>query len=248
MVVYINDPSITIILKDVDVKITGEETLKKNGYVVTGRDDLPYMSVKVSGRRSDLIDYMDKVYIKVDVSKATIPGEQEFLTEDGISIEIKYMYRYSDKEAEVYVARRNIVKIFGNEEITNLFLVEKNCEMIADTFSKEDNIERMYINFCNPWPKDKHKKRRLTFPKKLMMYRDFLPMDSEIRFKTDDDNLFEESLEYFKECGFMLKDVTYDLHSSNIDGGPMTEHEKMFSDQGIKIKYLTAVKKPLNEV
>ena len=84
MVVYINDPSITIILKDVDVKITGEETLKKNGYVVTGRDDLPYMSVKVSGRRSDLIDYMDKVYIKVDVSKATIPGEQEFLTEASI--------------------------------------------------------------------------------------------------------------------------------------------------------------------
>ncbi len=81
MVAYINDPSITITLKDVDARITGEEALKENGYVITGRDDLPYMSVRVSGRRSDLMDYMDKVYIKADVSKAITAGEQEFLAE-----------------------------------------------------------------------------------------------------------------------------------------------------------------------
>lgn len=151
------------------------------------------------------------------------------------------------KEDMLGVARRNIVKIFGEEDVTNLILVEKNCEQIADTFSSEDNIQRMYINFCNPWPKDKHNKRRLTYPRKLMMYRDFLPMDSEIRFKTDDDELFAESIDYFKEAGFLITDITYDLHNSQLDGGPMTEHEKMFSDEGIKIKYLVAVKKPLNE-
>ena len=101
------------------------------------------------------------------------------------------------KEDMLGVARRNIVKIFDGDAIDNLFLVEKNCEMIDHAFSKEDNIQRMYINFCNPWPKDKHKKRRLTYPRKLMMYRDFLPDNCEIRFKTDDDNLFEESIEYF---------------------------------------------------
>lgn len=151
------------------------------------------------------------------------------------------------KEDMLGVARRNIVKIFGEEDVTNLLLVEKNCEQIADTFSSEDNIQRMYINFCNPWPKDKHNKRRLTYPRKLMMYRDFLPMDSEIRFKTDDDELFAESIDYFKEAGFLITDITYDLHNIQLDGGPMTEHEKMFSDEGIKIKYLVAVKKPLNE-
>ncbi len=197
---------------------------------------------KYKGNWQSLFKKEQPTHLEVGCGKGTFAGT---LAKENSNI--KYI-AVDIKEDMLGVARRNIVKIFGNEEITNLFLVEKNCEMIADTFSKEDNIERMYINFCNPWPKDKHKKRRLTFPKKLMMYRDFLPMDSEIRFKTDDDNLFEESLEYFKECGFMLKDVTYDLHSSNIDGGPMTEHEKMFSDQGIKIKYLTAVKKPLNEV
>lgn len=147
------------------------------------------------------------------------------------------------KEDMLGVARRNIVKIFGDREISNLVLVEKNCEMICDTFSKDDKIERMYINFCNPWPRKKHKKRRLTFPRKLMMYRDFLPDNGEIHFKTDDDTLFEESVEYFKECNFEITEITYDLHSSDIDGGPVTEHEKMFSDEGVKIKYLTAVKR-----
>ena len=147
------------------------------------------------------------------------------------------------KEDMLGVARRNVVKIFGEKEVTNLVLVQKNCEQIGDTFSPEDNIERMYINFCNPWPREKHKKRRLTFPRKLVQYREFLPDNGEIHFKTDDDELFEESIEYFKECNFEITEITYDLHNSDIDGGPMTEHEKMFSDEGIKIKYLTAVKK-----
>lgn len=62
------------------------------------------------------------------------------------------------KEDMLGVARRNVVKIFGEQEVTNLVLVQKNCEQIGDTFSPEDNIERMYINFCNPWPREKHKR------------------------------------------------------------------------------------------
>lgn len=147
------------------------------------------------------------------------------------------------KEDMLGVARRNIVKIFGGGEIRNLMLVEKNCEQIDDSFSPRDNIEKIYINFCNPWPRKKHKKRRLTFPRKLRMYREFLADNGEIRFKTDDDLLFEESIEYFKECDFEIAEITYDLHNSSIDGGPVTEHEAMFSQQGIPIKYLTAIKK-----
>lgn len=86
------------------------------------------------------------------------------------------------KEDMLGVARRNVVKIFGEQEVNNLVLVQKNCEQIGDTFSSEDNIERMYINFCNPWPREKHKKRRLTFPRKLVQYREFLPDNGEIHF------------------------------------------------------------------
>lgn len=125
MVIYINDPSITITLKDIDVKIIGEETLKDNGYAVTGRDDLPYMSVKVSGRRSDLIDYMDKVYIKVDVSKAIEPGAQEFPTEVSIP------------SASLTLEKTNLSKVNLNVEP----LKEKSIQvLIKQTGSNKDYI------------------------------------------------------------------------------------------------------------
>ena len=119
-----------------------------------------------------------------------------------------------------------------------------NVEQLGDILSKDDDIQRIYINFCNPWPREKHKKRRLTHPRKLKLYRELLDDGLQIHFKTDDDGLFEDSLEYFREEKFSLSSVTYDLHQSDIDPEttPMTEHEKMFSDEGIKIKYCVATK------
>ncbi|MBQ1829545.1 MAG: tRNA (guanosine(46)-N7)-methyltransferase TrmB, partial [Ruminococcus sp.] len=87
------------------------------------------------------------------------------------------------------------------------------------------------------------KKRRLTYPRKLEMYKSFLSPDAEIRFKTDDDGLFEESVEYFNECGYEITYITRDLHRSGFEGNIMTEHEKMFSDEGKKIKFLIAKQK-----
>ena len=112
-----------------------------------------------------------------------------------------------------------------------------SIERINLILSEEDQIERIYINFCNPWPRGKHHKKRLTHIKQLEKYKEFLKPGGEIYFKTDDDNLFYESLEYFKQEGFKLIKTTEDLHNEvdfweNIE----TEHEKMFSEQGIKIK------------
>ncbi len=139
------------------------------------------------------------------------------------------------------VGRRNIVKLFEEKEreIDNIALVRYNVDMLDKIIGKDDNIERIYINFCNPWPREKHKKRRLTHPRKLKLYKELLKKGNEIHFKTDDDELFTESLEYFKDEGFTVKEITYDLHSSSIDPDttPMTEHERMFSSEGIKIKY-----------
>ena len=100
------------------------------------------------------------------------------------------------------------------------------------------------INFCNPWPKGKHRKKRLTHTRQLEKYKQFLQKNGEIYFKTDDDDLFESSIHYFKESGFEIEKVTKDLHSEDIfDGRNIeTEHEKMFSEQGVKIKALIAKK------
>ncbi len=142
------------------------------------------------------------------------------------------------------VGRRNIVKLFDKAQkpVENILLTAYNVDQIDKIISNEDTIERIYINFCNPWPREKHKKRRLTFPRKLNMYREFLVDNGEIHFKTDNDELFFESLEYFKECNFEIVYQTLDLHQSGYEDNVETEHEKMFSAEGIKIKFCIAKK------
>lgn len=146
------------------------------------------------------------------------------------------------------VGRRTIVKLFEDagktqDDITNLLLVKYNVEMLDKIITADDKIDRLFINFCNPWPRAKHKKRRLTYYKKLEMYKTFLKPDSKIRFKTDDDELFDESLEYFEQSGYEILYLTRDLHASDVTDNIETEHEKMFSEEGIKIKYLIARQK-----
>lgn len=146
------------------------------------------------------------------------------------------------------VGRRNIVKLFEDagktsDDIDNLLLVNYNVEKLNNIITSEDKIDRLYINFCNPWPRPKHNKRRLTYFKKLEMYKSFLQKDSEIRFKTDDEDLFNDSLEYFEQSGYEIIYITRDLHASNVKDNIQTEHEKMFSAEGIKIKYCIAKQK-----
>nr|WP_316625296.1 tRNA (guanosine(46)-N7)-methyltransferase TrmB [uncultured Ruminococcus sp.] len=140
------------------------------------------------------------------------------------------------------VGRRNIEKLFSEtgKSPDNIALVRYNVEQLDKIIAPEDGIAVMYINFCNPWPRLKHNKRRLTYPKKLRMYRGFLTKDGVIYFKTDDDELFEDSVVYFEEAEYNIRYITRDLHNSDIIGNIVTEHEKMFSDEGVPIKYLEA--------
>lgn len=143
-----------------------------------------------------------------------------------------------DLKDEVLVyALRKVKEV--QPELTNARIVALNISFIADLFDK-DEIDKIYINFCNPWPKDRHKKRRLTHTRQLEKYKTFLRKEGEIWFKTDDDELFEESLGYFKDCNLEIKYVTYDLHNSGFEGNVVTEHEEMFTKQGIKTKFLIA--------
>ena len=138
------------------------------------------------------------------------------------------------------LAKRNVEEVYKDKEIDNIILTRCNIEQILDMMDKEDTVDKIYINFCNPWPRGKHHKKRLTHPKQLELYKTFLKENGEIHFKTDDDNLFVDSLHYFEEVGFETIWKTYDLHSENLDNNIITEHEEMFSKQGIKIKALIA--------
>ena len=91
--------------------------------------------------------------------------------------------------------RRNIEKAFDGEPVKNVMIARYDISYIEKVFAPEDRVERIYINFCNPWTKrPKYAKRRLTHPRQLMQYRDFLVDGGEIWFKTDDTALFTESM------------------------------------------------------
>lgn len=146
-------------------------------------------------------------------------------------------------DAMLGLAKRKVEEEFKNAnfEITNVYLTRYDIERITNIFSKEDEIERIYINFCNPWPRGKHHKKRLTHIRQLEKYKEFLKDGGSIYFKTDDDALFTDTLNYFKQVGFKIEKYTYDLANTqdfweNIE----TEHEKMFKEQGIKIKAVIA--------
>ena len=147
-------------------------------------------------------------------------------------------------DAMLGLAKRKVEEKYNenNVKVNNLILVRYDIERINNIVNSTDEVKRIYINFCNPWPKSKHKKKRLTHTKQLEHYKEFLKSGSEIYFKTDDDGLFKDSLQYFEECGFKILQKTYDLHTEDIFNGQniLTEHEKMFLDEGIKIKALIA--------
>lgn len=149
-------------------------------------------------------------------------------------------------DAMLGLAKRKVQECYEEEkqEIDNIYLTRYDIERILDIFSKEDEIERIYINFCNPWPKGKHRKKRLTHRRQLEKYRVFLKEEGEIYFKTDDDALFSDSLIYLKDSGFEIMKKTYDLEQEkDFWNNIQTEHEKMFMDEGIKIKAVIAKKK-----
>jgi tRNA (guanine-N7-)-methyltransferase len=105
---------------------------------------------------------------------------------------------------------------------------------IADIFA-EGEVDRFFINFCDPWPKARHAKRRLTHVNFLEKYRSLLTAEGELFFKTDNRPLFDFSLEQFEVAKLTVKNLTFDLHNSGMEDNIMTEYETKFSGLGEKI-------------
>lgn len=126
------------------------------------------------------------------------------------------------------------------EELPNLKFIRMDAEEIAEVFA-EGEIDRIYLNFSDPWPKDRHAKRRLPSRQFLERYDKILKKEGELEFKTDNKNLFEFALEELGPAGWRAKTVTYDLHQDEnlMKGNVMTEYEEKFSAMGNPIyKYI----------
>lgn len=119
-------------------------------------------------------------------------------------------------------------------DLPNLRLLNVDAADLAKYFAKND-VDRVYLNFSDPWPKVRHEKRRLTYKSFLKLYEDIMADSSEIHFKTDNQGLFEYSLMSFSEYGLLLKYLSLDFHKSGYEGNIMTEYEEKFSEQGNRI-------------
>jgi tRNA (guanine-N7-)-methyltransferase len=120
------------------------------------------------------------------------------------------------------------------DELPNVKLLNVNANDLRDYFEKGE-VDRVYLNFSDPWPKKRHAKRRLTYKSFLEIYENILGDKGEIHFKTDNQGLFESSLMSFSEYGMLLTFVSLDLHNSDYEGNIMTEYEEKFSSRGSRI-------------
>jgi len=116
------------------------------------------------------------------------------------------------------------------EELNNLLLIKMDAQDIADTFSKE--VDTIYLNFSDPWPKTRHAPRRLTSKKFLERYDEVFKENKNIIMKTDNYNLFEYSIESFNDYGYKIKDICFDLYKEDILENIPTEYENKFKTKG----------------
>ena len=134
-----------------------------------------------------------------------------------------------EKEVVLKAARK-----IQEKNLSNVRLAVFDINNVEKIFA-DGEVDRLYINFCDPWPKKRHAKRRLTYVTFLDKYKKILKNGGEIHFKTDNRNLFDFSLEQFAEKNFEVRDVTFDLHANEPAENIRTEYENKFSAQGFKI-------------
>lgn len=157
-------------------------------------------------------------------------GKGRFITELALlHPEINYVgiEKYSS------VLLRALEKREQQPELVNLMFLRMDAEDLTEVFG-ENEVERIYLNFSDPWPKDRHAKRRLPSKEFLARYDRILTGDGQVEFKTDNRGLFEFALEQRELAGWRLDGCTFDLHhdAEMVKGNIMTEYEERFSSEG----------------
>ncbi|MCR4688137.1 MAG: tRNA (guanosine(46)-N7)-methyltransferase TrmB [Saccharofermentans sp.] len=163
-------------------------------------------------------------------------GKGKFCTEMA-ALHPEVLYIAMEREPSVILAA---IEKAHAMELPNLFFIRGDAGLIENYFD-EDEIDRIFLNFSDPWTRQNKPKRRLTYRAFLEKYKFMMKKGGAIEFKTDNDELFDFSIEEFKECGFTLTQESRDLHRSEFDESNIrTEFEQKFADQGITIKRVVA--------
>ncbi len=212
-----------IILRLKNVK-NASNIIKESSYVVLEPK-------KMIGKWSDVFENENKIQIEIGMGKG-----------DFIIGMAKQNPNVNFIGIEMYdsVIVRAVQKLEENESIPNLKLIRMDANEINEVFDKE--IDVIYLNFSDPWPKERHSKRRLTSHNLLKKYDTLFKNDKKIYQKTDNIDLFAFSIQSLSAYGYTLKNVTLDLYNNMIEGNVATEYEKRFNEAGTRICRLEAYK------
>jgi tRNA (guanine-N7-)-methyltransferase len=203
-----------------------EEILKNTTYLVNNPEE--YKS-----KWSNLFNNSNPIHIEIGM------GKGDFIIENAINYpDINFI---GIEKYDSVIARA--IEKLNDKELPNLRLIRMDATKIEDVFSNE--IDLIYLNFSDPWPKKRHAKKRLTSNIFLDKYKSIFKNDNIIIMKTDNMNLFEYSLESFSQNGYIIEKISLDLHNSDIENNIETEYEKKFASKGCNIYYV-AVKKVVN--
>ena len=159
-------------------------------------------------------------------------------TVDTAELNPKTMFIAIEKVADAMILALERVQ---KRELSNVRFINGDAAKLLEMFSNKGELDRIYINFCDPWPKSRDAKFRLTAARFLRMYATILKPGGQIHFKTDNTPLFDWSTEQFKNEGWELSEYTHDLHA-NGPVGVMTDYEAKFYAEGLKINRLVATK------
>ena len=172
------------------------------------------------GRWRDLAPSCKTLWVEVGCGKGRFTVETAAANPDMLLIAMERV-----PDAMVVAMERCV-----NDGLTNVFFVDANADQLPQFFAPGE-VDRIYVNFCDPWPSKRHAKRRLTHGNFLKLYRQVLKMGGQIHFKTDNQPLFEFSVEELPQFGFELSEVTRNLHE-NGPVGVMTDYEAKFHELG----------------
>jgi tRNA (guanine-N7-)-methyltransferase len=201
--------------------------------VVAAHDYVVQEPESLKGKWNTLFDNDHPIHVEIGMGKGKFIMQ---LAELNPQINYIGIEKYSSVLLRALEKRNEV-------ELSNLYYIRFDAEYMNDIFAPEE-LSRVYLNFSDPWPKDRHAKRRLTSKEFLSRYNQCLKRDGEVAFKTDNRPLFEFSLEEAKLAGWELKDVTFDLHHSEYAiGNVMTEYEERFSALGNPIHRLVTYRK-----
>jgi len=203
--------------------------VKNKEKILESCDILISESKEIKGNWRNVFESDNPIYIEIGM------GKGDFIIENAL----KYPnINFIGIEKYDSVLARAIEKL--PENISNLRFVRMDAKEIDEVFDRE--IDRIYLNFSDPWPKDRHYKRRLTSFVFLNKYENIFKDNKEIHQKTDNRELFEFSLISLVNNGYKLEDVSLDLHNSNRENIIMSEYEKKFVAKNNVIYYLVAKK------